>query len=405
MFAMSGVDVLGVDSDVNVVSQLLDGRPRAVESEIRSLLGLALHSGSLQLSTELEPCGAYIVCVPTPVGKDHAADLSYVESALDAILPVASSGELLIVESTIPPGTMQRLVLPRLKDAGLAPGRDFFVAYCPERVLPGATMIELIHNDKVIGGLDRESAKKAAQLYSVFVKGRVHLTQMETAEFVKVVENTYRDVNIALANEFAKLADYAGVDVWETIRLANNHPRVNVLRPGPGVGGHCVAVDPWFLVQLDESRSRLVRSGREVNDGMPRYIIERLTKEVDLQRGHVALLGLAYRADLGDIRESPALAVYRELRETGVSVKVHDPLVTESIPGVENVSLMDAVTGAAVLLIVTDHAAFRALDPATISEVVASKTAFDTRDCLDLDLWNQAGFQVLGLGRATRDGS
>jgi UDP-N-acetyl-D-mannosaminuronic acid dehydrogenase len=403
MFAINGVSVLGVDTNPDVINELLDGRPRAVEPEISDLLQRAISSGNLRLSTELERCESYIVSVPSPVGDDHVADLSYVLSALASVARVAARGDLVVVESTIPPGTMLGSVLPELRRAGLEPGRDLLVAHCPERVLPGATVRELIDNDRIIGGIDAASSGRARDLYAVFVRGSLHLTSITTAEFVKVIENTFRDVNIALANEFAKLADSVGVDVWEAIALANNHPRVNVLRPGPGVGGHCVAVDPWFLVQLDESRARLVRTGREVNDAMPRYVVDRLLQDVDLGGGHVALLGLAYRADLADIRESPALAVLGELSKRGVEVRVHDPLVTQSIPGVENLGLLDAVTGAGALLVVTDHAVFRQLDPLQLADLVASRTAFDTRDCLDRERWRSAGFRVLGLGRPELD--
>jgi UDP-N-acetyl-D-mannosaminuronic acid dehydrogenase len=405
MFAINGLRVLGVDINPDVINELLDGRPRAVEPEIRSLLERAIDSGNLRLSVELESSEAYVVSVPTPVGDDRVADLSFVRSALAAVLRVAVPGNLVVLESTIPPGTMLEVVLPTLRSGGFEPGSDLLVAHCPERVLPGATTIlELVQNDRIIGGFDAASASRAAELYSAFVKGSLHLTGITTAEFVKVIENTYRDVNIALANEFAKLAEVVDVDVWEAIQLANNHPRVNVLRPGPGVGGHCVAVDPWFLVQLDESRARVIRAAREANDGMPRHVVERLLAEVNLEGGEVALLGLAYRADLGDIRESPALAVHRELTQRGVKVRVHDPLVTEAIPGIDNLSLEAAVKGAVTLLIVTDHAAFRSLDPNSIADLVARRIVFDTRNCLDRGAWRAAGFRVLGLGRTEPDG-
>src|SRR5258708_3109113 len=268
VFAVYGIDVLGVDSNPEVVSELLDGRPRAVEPEIKSLLGLALHSGNLRLSTELEACDCYIISVPTPIGADHSADLSHVRSALTSIARVIKPGNMVVLESTVPPGTTARILVPELQKAGLEPGRDVLFAHCPERVLPGATMLELVQNDRIIGGIDEASAKKAAQLYSVFVRGALHLTDITTAEFVKVMENTYRDINIALANELAKLADLVDVDVSEAIRLANNHPRVKVLRPGPGVGGHCVALDPCLLVQLHGSPARLVVTTRQLDRAM-----------------------------------------------------------------------------------------------------------------------------------------
>jgi UDP-N-acetyl-D-mannosaminuronic acid dehydrogenase len=217
---------------------------------------------------------------------------------------------------------------------------------------------------------------------------------------VKVMENTYRDVNIALANEFAMLADCIGVDVWEAIRLANNHPRVNVLRPGPGVGGHCVAVDPWFLVAIDPERARLVSTARNVNDSMPAYVVERITNEANLGEGHIALLGLAYRADLADTRESPAIAVHRLLVERGYVVKAHDPLVEGNVGELVNHSFADAISGAAAIVLVTDHRQFVSLDPLLIADRVASRTVFDARGCLEEDRWNRAGFRVLTLGRS-----
>ena len=403
MLAANGVKVLGVDTNQTLVDQLLDGRPRAVEPEIRSLLGQALHSGNFHISTQLEPCGAYVISVPTPVGADHIADLSYVRAALAAVARVARRGDLLILESTVPPGTMTGVVVPELRRAGLSAGTDISVAHCPERVLPGSTLLEMVHNDRIIGAIDGASARGAQRLYSVFVKGQLHVTDLTTAEFVKVIENTYRDVNIALANEFAKLSDLIEVDVWNAIRLANNHPRVNVHKPGPGVGGHCIAVDPWFLVQLDGSRARLVKTAREVNDGMAAYVVDRLQREVEFDGGHVCLLGLAYRADLADTRESPALAVYRELQRRNIPVRAHDPLVTESIPDIANVGLTDAARGATAVLVVTDHAVFRTLDPKPIAGLMASRVAFDTRNCLDSDLWTQAGFRLTGLGLRPRE--
>ena len=404
MFAVNGLRVLGVDTNPDIVNELLDGRPRAVEPAIRSLLQEATESGNLRLSVEVEPCDTFVISVPTPVGDDRVVDLSYARSALASVLHVAAFGNLIILESTIPPGTMLHVVLPALRSAGFEPGRDLLVAHCPERVLPGATTIlELVQNDRVIGGFDAASASRAAELYSTFVTGSIHQTSITTAEFVKVIENTFRDVNIALANEFAKLAEVVDVDVWEAIELANNHPRVNVLRPGPGVGGHCVAVDPWFLVQLDESRAQIIQAAREVNDGMPLHVVERLLSEVDLRNREVALLGLAYRADLGDTRESPALAVHRELTKRGVTVRAHDPLVTQLVPGIDNLGLEEAVAGAAALLIVTDHAAFRNLDPRSITDIVADRIVFDTRNCLDRRAWKDAGFRLLGLGRTEPD--
>lgn len=403
MLAVSGVDVLGVDANPNVIESLRKGEPNTVEAEVQSLINLAIHSGKLKLASSPESSDAFIVAVPTPVHEDHTADLSHVREAVASVAGVMRPGSLIVLESTVPPGTVRTVVLPELR-AKAADWKDILVAHCPERVLPGATLLELVNNDRIIGGLDAQSAQRAAELYSIFVRGKIHLTDLTTAEMVKVMENTYRDVNIALANEFAMLAERIGVDVWQAIRLANNHPRVNILWPGPGVGGHCVAVDPWFLVGIDPERARVVRTAREVNDQMPQYVVERLLHEIEKEAGHVALLGLAYRAELSDTRESPALEIHRLLRQRGIEVKAHDPLVAGGVRDVPNHSLSDALTGAAAILLVTDHRAFVNLDPSAIADRVAGRTVFDTRGCLDRERWDRAGFRVITLGRTAIDG-
>jgi len=401
MFAVNGVKVLGVDVKRDIVDSLLEGDSKPAESEIRSLFNLALHSGNLEMATRVAASDVYIIAVPTPVGEDHLADLSFVKDAVDSVASTVAPGALVVVESTIPPGTMRDVVVPAFVRHGLEPGVDVLVAHCPERVLPGATIVELVNNDRVIGGFDKASAARAAELYGIFVKGRLHLTDMTTAEMVKVMENTYRDVNIALANDFAMVAEGIGVDVWDAIALANNHPRVSILKPGPGVGGHCVAVDPWFLVQLSEPATRLIRTAREVNDGMPAYVVDRLMREAHIADGHVAVLGLAYRAGLGDVRQSPALEIIRQLEAHGISARAHDPLVSSADLTVKNFSLVDALTGASAIVLATDHQEFRDLDPQLIVNLVASRTIFDTRGCLAREAWARAGFRVVPLGKAT----
>lgn len=401
MLAVGGVKVLGVDTDRGLLDSLLIGRTRTVEPDVNALINLALHSGNLEFADEPRACSAYIMAVPTPVKPDRSADLFHLLQAVKAVARVMPRGSLLIVESTIPPGTMSRVVLPELALAGLNPEIDVLVAHCPERVLPGATMIELVNNDRVIGGLNEISARAAADLYSVFVKGAMHITDLTTAEMVKVMENSFRDVNIALANDFAKVAEIIGVDVWEAIRLANNHPRVRILQPGPGVGGHCVAVDPWFLVQLDAERTQLVRAARDVNDRMPFHCVNRLLDEVAIGEGPVVVLGLAYRADLSDTRESPALAIRKLLLDHGVQVRVHDPLVAIPPAGIVNLPLMQAAKGARAVVIATDHRDFKSMDPDGIARVVKSRVVFDTRGCIDVERWTRSGFKVLTLGRTS----
>lgn len=400
ILATNGVSVLGVDRNTAVIDRLAAGEPVPAEPEVNALAKAAVASGNLELSPTVGSAESYIIAVPTPVGEDHRADLSYVTAAIAEIRPLLKPGSLVVLESTVPPGTIRNLIVPAIEEGGLRAGTDVMVAHCPERVRPGATLLELINNERIIGGIDERSAASAAELYSVFVKGRIHRTDATTAEMVKVMENTFRDVNIALANDFAKAAEIVGIDVWEAIRLANNHPRVHVLSPGPGVGGHCIPVDPWFLIQIGDEASRLLRAAREVNDAMPLYVATKLLHEADLDGGHVAILGLAYRAGVGDIRESPSLAIMSTLQAAGIAVRAHDPYVSPD--GLVNYEgdLASAVEGADALLVATDHQTYRDLDPLAIAGLVRRRFVLDTRGCLDVNRWARAGFRVVTLGRS-----
>lgn len=400
IIATNGVRVLGVDRNPAVLARLVAGVPIPAEPEVNALAKAAVGSGNLELRSSVEPADVFIIAVPTPVGDDHRADLRYVEAALADIRPLLRPGNLVILESTVPPGTTRDVIVPGIEKSGLRVGVDIMVAHCPERVRPGTTLQELTNNERIIGGVDEESAAQAAELYSVFVKGRIHRTDATTAEMAKVMENTFRDVNIALANDFAKLAEIVGIDVWEAIRLANNHPRVNVLWPGPGVGGHCIPVDPWFLIQMGPDASRVIQAAREVNDAMPLYVVEKLLREAGINGGHVAVLGLAYRAELGDTRESPSLVMITALRDAGVEVHVHDPYVAPDGPSTGNGGIADTVTGADAILIATDHQAYRDLDPKSIAGLVKQRFVLDTRNSLAVDRWVQAGFRVVTLGRS-----
>jgi UDP-N-acetyl-D-mannosaminuronic acid dehydrogenase len=398
MFATRGLTVVGVDTNEAMIDRLLEGDVENLEPDVQSLALAALNSGKLRVSSAIEECDAYVVAVPTPVGPDHKADLTYVRTAIAALRPHLVKGSLVILESTVPPGTTENVIVPELEMSGLRAGPDILVAHCPERVLPGSTLVELVNNDRVVGGINRESGERAAALYRTFVRGRIHITDATTAELVKVMENTYRDVNIALANEFALVAQRLGVDVWEAIELANNHPRVSILKPGPGVGGHCIAVDPWFLVELTQDDTTVIRSARERNDSMPRLVVERLLANAPALGTHVAVLGLAYRAGLGDTRESPALRVIKELESRGVEVKAHDPYVV-SQAGIDVVTLEEALDNASAILVITDHSEFRNLDPDRAAAAVANRILFDTRNCLPREAWERAGFTVLTVGR------
>src|SRR5438445_2556909 len=317
MFALAGKDVIGVDPSPRVQAELKAGRAPVEEPELQTLVAAATNSGRLRVQTRPAPADAFIIAVPTPLDeRTNRADLSYVEQAARDIVPLLRRGNLVVLESTVPPGTTRDVLAPILAQSGLQPGRDICVAHCPERVLPGRILLELVQNDRLAGGLTPACAEQAAQLYGTFVKGAIMRTDATTAEMVKVMENTYRDVNVALANEFALIAERIGVDVWDAIRLANHHPRVNVLRPGPGVGGHCIAVDPWFLVGSAPEATRLIQAAREVNDAMPEHVVARLATLV-APPAAVALLGVTCNAEVDDIRESAAVGVAEVPRWAG----------------------------------------------------------------------------------------
>jgi UDP-N-acetyl-D-mannosaminuronic acid dehydrogenase len=279
------------------------------------------------------------------------------------------------------------------------------VAHCPERVLPGRILVELEQNDRLAGGLTPACADRAAELYTAFVKGTIMRTDATTAEMVKVMENTFRDVNVALANEFALIAEHIGVDVWEAIRLANHHPRVNVLRPGPGVGGHCIAVDPWFLVGAAPEQARLIRASREVNDSMPEHVVSRLAELVS-PPAPVALLGVTYKAGVDDIRESPALRVAELAVERGYSVRLCDPHVKPEVSGLPAplLPLEQALRDAEVVVLLVDHRDFQTLDLDLVSVLVGSKRVLDARNALDRAAWQKHGFEVSRLGAGTPSG-
>jgi len=405
MFATHGHPVVGVDVDPEVVERTRNGRIAAHEPDLQALVNEAVRSGNLRIAGAPEPAGAFIICVPTPQTPKHEADLRAVDAAAKSIVPHLRSGSLVVLESTVPPGTLAKRVAPILAASGLELEREVLLAHCPERVMPGFILRELVYNDRVIGGLTPEATRRATELYRSFVKGVIYPTDATTAEFVKLIENTYRDVNIALSNELARIAERLGVSVWEAIHLANRHPRVHLLSPGPGVGGHCVAVDPWFLVSSVPHEAKLIRLAREVNEAMPRHVVELVRHELGGLRGkRIALLGLAYKGNVDDARESPALAVLKELEESGAKCRVHDPRA--AVKGTPAHSLDEAVKDADALVLLTDHREFRELDPARLAPLVKRLWVLDTRNALPTAAWRAAGFTVVRLGESPgRDSS
>jgi UDP-N-acetyl-D-mannosaminuronic acid dehydrogenase len=400
-FATHGLKVIGVDVNQRVVEVLRNGEIHIHEPGLRTLVQAAFGSGNLEVAEQPGPADAFVIAVPTPIGEDKRADMRFVEAAAESVLPHLKPGNLVVLESTSPPRTTQDRLAPILERSGMVAGKDFLLAYTAERVLPGKILQELIENARVVGGVNQASAEAARDLYATFVRGEIHLTDATTAEMVKLMENTYRDINIAVANEFARLGEKLGVDSWQAIALANLHPRVNILRPGPGVGGHCISVDPWFLVEAAPEVSQLIRQAREVNDGQPEYVAKLLERSLgDLKGKVVAALGLTYKPDVDDLRESPAITVVERLIDAGAKVRCYEPFAPSAeVPGAESLpTLEEALQGAEAIVLLVDHAQFRRLDPATIAKKMDGGTVVDTRGVWSKSSWEAAGFNYVKLG-------
>jgi UDP-N-acetyl-D-mannosaminuronic acid dehydrogenase len=406
LLARSGYDVLGVDIDEQVVADVNRGTTSLQEEGLRTILADAVSSGRLRAAATPEAADIFIICVPTPITADHRADLSAVTSAAEAMAPCVETGSLVILESTSPAGTTRNVIGAALEAHGHDVQTGVHVCYCPERVLPGDTVGELVRNSRIIGGVTPEAAERAAGMYKSFCSGEMCRTTDRVAELCKLMENTYRDVNIAIANVFARIGEEAGVDAHEAIRLANMHPRVDILSPGPGVGGHCIPVDPWFLIEGFPACTDLLAEARAINDTQAVRLLDRLQAASGLNKGHhVAILGLAYKGDIDDPRDSPTLALIRECTRRGLTAHVHDPLVeTDGIAGVpvtRNLKL--AVNGADAVIIMTDHACYRSLTPDDVP--MRGQWIADGRGVLNDTAFLAAGMQVLSLGVAAQGGT
>ena len=424
-FATHGIKVIGVDVNRQVVHTIQNGDIHIHEPGLRTLVQAALKSGNLTISDRPGEADAFIIAVPTPferptlsISKSQnvqhpnltypKADLSYVISAAEDIVPYLRPGNLVVLESTSPPRTTQDIVAPILERTGLKAGRDFHLVYSPERVLPGQILRELIENARVIGGITPESAQAGHDLYATFVRGEIVQTTATTAEMVKLMENTTRDVNIAIANEFARLAERFGIDVWEAIALANRHPRIDILRPGPGVGGHCISVDPWFLVEAAPDLAQLIYTARNVNDDQPAYVVELIRHAAGgLENKKIAVLGLAYKPDVDDLRESPAIAVAHLLIEADADVISYEPYKVDSritgIPAAQ--SLEAAIKESDILVLLVAHTPFKTLHPEDVAALTDARLVIDTVNIWPPNVWEPAGFRIHRLGVGMRNGS
>jgi UDP-N-acetyl-D-mannosaminuronic acid dehydrogenase len=399
VFASRKVKVIGVDVNQHAVDTINQGRIHIVEPDLDMVVHAAVKEGYLRASTHPEPADAFLIAVPTPFKAGptgpHHPDLDYIEAASRSIAPVLKKGDLVILESTSPVGATEQMAawLSEARPDLTFPqthgeGSDIRVAHCPERVLPGHVLRELLQNDRVIGGMTPKCSQAAARLYKTFVQGECVITNARTAEMCKLTENSFRDVNIAFANELSIICDKLNIDVWELIRLANRHPRVNILQPGPGVGGHCIAVDPWFIVSAAPDEARLIRAAREVNDGKPTWVIEKVKLAIaDHLMAHpdktirdvsVACLGLAFKPDIDDLRESPSAAIAQRLaNEHPGAVYAVEPNI-HALPAHWSTGLVlkpmdEALDRADIVVILVDHKAFKHMDP----------TAWSGKLCID----------------------
>ncbi|EAT11622.1 UDP-N-acetyl-D-mannosamine dehydrogenase [Bermanella marisrubri] len=374
VIASKGIEVIGVDVNEHAVNTINEGKIHIVEPGLEDMVKQDVEKGLLKAYLEPQEADAFLIAVPTPFkGEDHTPNLDYIEAASKAVAKVLKTGDLVILESTSPVGATEKMaawiaeVRPDLKVSGVNADNevDIFIAHCPERVLPGHVIRELEENDRVIGGLDEASTERATALYKTFVKGECIATNARTAEMAKLTENASRDVQIAFANELSLICDKQGIDVWELIELANRHPRVNILQPGAGVGGHCIAVDPWFIVNQNPEDAKIIHQARKTNDYKPNWVVEKIEEAVkDIENPTIACLGLAFKPDIDDLRESPALQITEKLAAKGYNILAVEPNVDalpKSLVGLENVhlvSLEEAIQETNVVGILVKHKEF-----------------------------------------------
>jgi len=376
LLGTKGFKVHGVDTAAHVVETINQGRIHIVEPDLDILVKSAVQAGNLKAGLEPVAADVFIIAVPTPFKDGHQPDLTYVEAATRMIAPVVRPGNLVILESTSPVGTTDGVVARILREAGHNVDSEVYVAHCPERVLPGRILVELVENDRIVGGVNELATEQAVDFYRSFVRGEVLATDSRTAEMAKLTENSFRDVNIAFANELSLICDQEGINVWRLIELANRHPRVNILQPGPGVGGHCIAVDPWFIVARTPEQARLIRTAREVNDSKPDWVINKVkASAARFKHPVIGCLGLAFKADVDDLRESPALAIVRRLmREHVGEVLVAEPNLKQHAE-LELLPYEQVVARSDIILVLVDHRPFRRLRAADLKE----KVLIDTR--------------------------
>ncbi len=395
LFTKNHAEVVGVDVNTKVVETLNQGKIHIEEPGIEEIIKKAVEKKVYYASTTPVKADAFIITVPTPyIAENYTCDLSYVINACESILPYLENGNTVIVESTIAPMSMDDYVKPIFEKAGFTIGKDLYLAHCPERVLPGKIMYELVHNDRIVGGITPECSIKASEVYGQFVEGELIKTEAKTAELSKCMENTFRDVNIALANELTKVCSEIGVNALDVIEMANKHPRVNLHSPGPGVGGHCLAIDPYFIYSKAPEHAKIIKLARDTNNSMPEFVCENVKKITP--NGKIAILGVAYKGNTGDDRESPAYEIIAKLKEDNYEIAIWDPHVANE----EFVDLNQATKDASLILILCDHNEFKNLDYDLIKQNMVSPTIFDTKNIIkeiskDIKLYNYGNLFTL----------
>ncbi|MBE6498733.1 MAG: nucleotide sugar dehydrogenase [Methanobrevibacter sp.] len=395
LFSRSHCDVVGVDINEEMIENLNKGIIHIEEPGIADIIKKSVKKHTYKASLTPEKADAFIITVPTPyIVENYSCDLSYVITACETIIPYLEKGNTVIIESTIAPMSTDEVIKPIFEKAGFTIGKDLYLAHCPERVLPGRILEELVHNDRIIGGVTPECAVKASEVYGQFVEGYLMLTEAKTAELSKCMENTFRDVNIALANELAKICAEIGVNALDVIKMANKHPRVNLHSPGPGVGGHCLAIDPYFIYAKAPETAKIIKLARDTNKSMPSFVCEYVRKIIP--DGKIAVFGVSYKGNTGDDRESPAYEIIAELEENGYEVAIHDPHIDRD----EFVSFADAVDGAKLILILCDHDEFKHPDYELISKKMENPIIFDTKNIIykvpdDMTLYNYGNLYTI----------
>ena len=395
LFTRSECEVVGVDVNEEIIDNLNKGKIHIEEPGIAEIIKNAIDNNRYHASLTPEKADAFIITVPTPyIAENYSCDLSYVIEACNEILPFIEKGNTVIVESTIAPMSTDDVIKPIFEKAGYTIGKDLYLAHCPERVLPGKIIEELIHNDRIIGGITPECSKKASEVYGQFVEGELMLTEAKTAELSKCMENTYRDVNIALANELAKICAEIGVNALDVIKMANKHPRVNLHSPGPGVGGHCLAIDPYFIYAKAPETAKIIKLARDTNNSMPQFVYENVCKIIP--KGKISIFGVSYKGNTGDDRESPAYEIISLLENKGYEIAIYEPHIERD----NFVDFNEAIEGSNLILILADHNEFKEMDYEVIKDKMETSIIFDTKNIIEevpegIELYNYGNLYKL----------